>query len=50
MGGARRIERALPPRVASRPDPADWGPEELMTMAEAAALHFPSGLPDGIRP
>lgn len=34
---------ALPPRVAARPDPEDWAPEELMTLAEAAKIHWPLG-------
>jgi hypothetical protein len=32
-----------PRRVAARPDPKDWGADELMTFAEAAALMWPSG-------
>lgn len=32
-----------PRRVAARPDPQDWGADELMTLAEAAALLWPSG-------
>lgn len=35
----------LPPRVAQRPDPAQWSEAELMTLAEAAALHWPLGYP-----
>lgn len=30
-------------RVAQRPDPAAWGDDELMTLAEAARLHWPDG-------
>ncbi|OSI65049.1 hypothetical protein BSZ21_21965 [Bradyrhizobium canariense] len=30
-------------RVAARPDPADWAEDELMTLAEAADLMWPSG-------
>ena len=33
----------LPPRIAARPNPSDWDNEELMTLAEAAALHWPHG-------
>jgi len=32
-----------PDRVAQRPDPAEWGEDELMTLAEAARLHWPDG-------
>lgn len=35
--------RAVPRRVAARPDPAQWGEDELLTLAEAAALLFPDG-------
>ena len=28
----------LPPRVAKRPDPCQWSEDELMSLAEAAAL------------
>ena len=30
-------------RVAARPDPEEWRDDELMTMAEAAALLWPEG-------
>jgi hypothetical protein len=33
----------LPRRVAARPDPKDWAEDELMTLAEAAALMWPEG-------
>jgi hypothetical protein len=33
----------LPRRVAARPDPAAWGDDELMTLAEAASLMWPQG-------
>ena len=33
----------LPRRVAARPDPAQWGDDELLTLAEAAALFWPQG-------
>ena len=33
----------LPPRIAARPNPSDWDNEELMTLAEAAELHWPHG-------
>lgn len=32
-----------PRRVAARPDPAQWGDDELLTLAEAAALLWPDG-------
>jgi hypothetical protein len=32
-----------PRRVAARPDQAQWGDDELMTFAEAAALMWPQG-------
>jgi hypothetical protein len=32
-----------PRRVAARPDPAQWGDDELLTFAEAAALMWPDG-------
>lgn len=32
-----------PARIASRPDPDDWGEDELLTLPEAAALLWPSG-------
>jgi hypothetical protein len=32
-----------PRRVAARLDPQDWSADELMTLAEAAALLWPSG-------
>lgn len=30
-------------RVADRPDPRSWGDDELMTLSEAARLHWPHG-------
>ncbi len=33
----------LPPRVAARPDPGQWLDDELMTLREAASLHWPQG-------
>jgi hypothetical protein len=33
----------LPPRVAKRPDPCQWSEDELMSLAEAAALFWPDG-------
>lgn len=33
----------LPPRVAQRPDPAQWSGVELMTLEEAAKLFWPQG-------
>jgi hypothetical protein len=32
-----------PRRIAARPDPKDWGDDELLTFAEAAALIWPDG-------
>jgi hypothetical protein len=32
-----------PRRVAARPDPGQWGEDELLTFAEAAALLWPDG-------
>ena len=32
-----------PRRIAARPDPAQWGDDELLTLAEAAALMWPQG-------
>ncbi|MFK4536383.1 hypothetical protein ABIA00_004566 [Bradyrhizobium ottawaense] len=32
-----------PDRVAQRPDPGAWGEDELMTLGEAARLHWPDG-------
>jgi hypothetical protein len=32
-----------PRRVAARPDPKDWGEDELLSFAEAAALLWPDG-------
>lgn len=34
---------ALPARVAERPEPAQWNPEEFLTLGEAAALFWPRG-------
>lgn len=33
----------VPRRVAARPNPCDWSDDELMTLAEAAALMWPAG-------
>ncbi len=33
----------VPRRVAMRPDPAQWSPDEVMSLIEAAALYFPDG-------
>jgi hypothetical protein len=30
-------------RVAQRPDPSSWGEDELLTLGEAARLHWPNG-------
>lgn len=34
---------SAPPRIVARPDPKDWGEDELMTLPEAAALLWPHG-------
>ena len=31
------------PRVRERPDPASWGMDELLTLAETVELHWPRG-------
>lgn len=33
----------LPPRVAARPDPAQWRSDEFLTLGEAAMLFWPDG-------
>lgn len=33
----------LPRRIQARPDPAQWGDDELLTFQEAAALMWPHG-------
>jgi hypothetical protein len=35
--------KRTPPRVAARPDPRDWGEDELLTLPETAALFWPDG-------
>ena len=30
-------------RAKARPDPAQWGEDEVMTLVEAAAVFFPQG-------
>lgn len=35
----------IPPRIARRPNPSEWGLDELLTFEEAAALHWPEGWP-----
>src|SRR5260370_39104191 len=30
-------------RAKTRPDPAEWGEDEVMTLVEAAAVFFPEG-------
>jgi hypothetical protein len=37
--------RSKPPRVAKRPNPLSWDLDELMTLDEASALHWPDGFP-----
>ena len=34
----------LPERIARRPNPSQWALDELLTLEEAAALHWPEGL------
>ena len=41
LGSARRPDPLA--RVASRPDPATWAPDAVLTLAEAAALAWPCG-------
>lgn len=36
-------DRGLPPRIAARPDPSQWGEDELLTLREAASLLWPDG-------
>lgn len=33
----------IPQRIARRPNPSQWGLDELLTLEEAAALHWPQG-------
>jgi hypothetical protein len=33
--------KPLPRRIAAKPDPATWGDDDLLTLAEAAALLYP---------
>ncbi len=33
----------IPERVARRPNPSQWGLDELLTLEEAAVLHWPQG-------
>jgi hypothetical protein len=37
------LKACLPPRIAARPDPGQWGDFELLLLPEAAALFFPAG-------
>ncbi|WP_027574000.1 hypothetical protein [Bradyrhizobium sp. WSM1743] len=39
----QRSASATPARICARPDPATWRDDELMTLAEAAALFWPEG-------
>jgi hypothetical protein len=41
--GADRQDTKMPERVRQRPNPEDWSDDELMTLAEAAALFWPQG-------
>ena len=48
MGETTKPERAsgserIPERVKLRPDPDQWGSDELMTLQEAASLFWPRG-------
>src|SRR5690242_8592371 len=36
-------QSSVPPRIQRRPDPAEWADDELLTLAEAAALFWPEG-------
>ena len=40
--GPHPVKRVLP-RIAARPDPDQWGDDELLTLPEAAALFWPLG-------
>lgn len=33
----------IPERIARRPNPSQWGLDELLTLEEAAVLHWPQG-------
>jgi hypothetical protein len=37
--------RKIPERIARRPNPLQWALDEVMTLEEAAALHWPEGVP-----
>ncbi len=37
------VRRRVPTRIAARPDPTQWGDDELLTLPEAAALFWPGG-------
>jgi hypothetical protein len=41
--GEAAAQSGAPPRVALRPDPAQWSADELMTLQEAAWLFWPMG-------
>lgn len=44
VSAAQRMSRRYnSKRVASRPSPADWGDDELLTLAEASELLWPDG-------
>gem|GEM_PF-3101878 len=34
---------AVPPRILAKPEISSWGMDDLMTLAEIAALHWPHG-------
>lgn len=40
----------IPQRIARRPNPSQWGLDELLTLEEAAALHWPQGQGQGQGP
>src|ERR1700754_5322526 len=40
----RRRNRDKLARARARPDPAQWGEDEVMTLVEAAVVFFPNGL------
>jgi hypothetical protein len=37
--------RKIPERIARRPNPSQWALDEVLTLEEAAALHWPEGGP-----
>jgi len=37
------MAHARTPRIAARPNPRDWDPDDLLTLPEAVALFWPDG-------